>query len=73
MHVGCYLRVKRHLTFMHKPHDKAPHCELTLCVVETRHLDRLRQLLEFEQESDADSEQESNTDSHSTRSKAQVA
>ena len=44
-----------------------------LCVTtETRHLDRLGQLGEFEQESNTGSEQESNTDSHSARSKAQA-
>ena len=45
-----------------------------LCVTtETRHLDRLGQLGEFEQDSNTASEQESNTDSHSAGNKAHVA
>ena len=47
---------------------------VSVCVTtETRHLDRLGQLGEFEQDSNTDSEQESNTDSHSARNKAHVA
>ena len=41
-----------------------------MCVTtETRHLDRLGQPGEFEQDSNTDSEQKSNTGSHSARSK----
>ena len=40
---------------------------------ETRHLDRLAQLGEFEQEHNTDSEQTSNTDSHRAQSEAQAA
>ena len=40
---------------------------------ETRPLDRLGQLGEFEQDSNTDSELESNTDSHTAQSKAHVA
>ena len=39
---------------------------------ETRQIDRLGQLSEFEQDSNTDSEQESNADSHSARNKAQA-
>ena len=40
---------------------------------ETRHLDRLGQLGEFQQDSNTDSEWESNTDSGSARNKSQAA
>ena len=47
---------------------------VALCVTtKTRHLDRLGQLGEFEQDSNTDSEQERNTDSQSARNKAQAA
>ena len=50
---------------------------LSLCVLlfttETRHLNRLRQLSEFEQDSNTNSEQESNKGSHSARNKAHAA
>ena len=48
------------------PHHFIKPVRVSRCVTtETRHLDRLGQLGEFEQDSNTDSEQESNTDSHS--------
>ena len=47
---------------------------MVACVTtETRHLGRLGQLGEFEQNSNTDSKQKSNTNSHSARNKAHVA
>ena len=40
---------------------------------ETRHLDRLGQLSDFEQDDNTNPEQKCNTDSHSARNKAHVA
>ena len=50
-----------------------PGCDWVCVTTGTRRLDRLGQLAEVEQESITDSQQGSNTDSHSERSKAQVA
>ena len=60
-------RTVRHQRECHQVHS-------LLCVTtETRPLDRLCQFSEFGQESNTNSQQDSNTDSHSTRNKAQVA